>query len=112
MAGSIGTETNNVEEPARTGAAIRVMAARMAQPCRRSPTITPNIQHSVAKLFAQMLPAFANGSVRDRRVIRSMARIVSDPKADAGERTAAIDTLVDVLFPPRGRAGRKKSSRR
>jgi lambda repressor-like predicted transcriptional regulator len=62
----------------------------------------PDINRPAGALFAKVFAEVyltASGDIKE--VIESMSKIVSDPAVDEDERNAALDTLVEVLFPPR-----------
>ena len=61
----------------------------------------PDINRPAGALFAKVFAVYLNASDRIKEVIESMSKIVNDPAADEEERNAALDTLVEVLFPPR-----------
>ena len=46
-----------------------------------------------------MFPAYHCGSETTKKVIESMVDIVNDPKGSDDDKHAALDTLVEVLFP-------------
>lgn len=58
-----------------------------------------DIEQPLVGLFARMFPAYQCGSEATKKVIESMVGIVNDPKASDDEKHAALDTLVEVLFP-------------
>jgi predicted XRE-type DNA-binding protein len=55
--------------------------------------------HPLVQLFAEMFPAYAKGNETRKEVIRSMVEIVNDPTATEEEKRAALDTLVEAIFP-------------
>ena len=62
----------------------------------------PDINRPAGALFAKVFAeGYLEASDAVKEVIESMSRIVNDPAADEDERSAALDTLVDALFPPR-----------
>jgi len=62
----------------------------------------PDIDRPAGALFAKVFAeGYLEASEAVKEVIESMSRIVNDPAADEDERSAALDTLVDALFPPR-----------
>ena len=66
------------------------------------PRKTPDINGPAGALFAKVFAeAYLTASDDIKEVIESMSKIVNDPAADADERSAALDTLVEVLFPPK-----------
>lgn len=60
----------------------------------------PDISRPAGSLFANLFPVYLNATKGIKEVIECMAKIYNDPDADSEERTAALDTLLDVLFPP------------
>ena len=63
---------------------------------------SPDINRPAGALFAKVFDeAYLHASDEIKEVIESMSTIVNDPAADEDERNAALDTLVEVLFPPK-----------
>jgi predicted XRE-type DNA-binding protein len=62
----------------------------------------PDINRPAGTLFAKVFAeVYLNASDEIKEVIESMSKIVNDPAADDEERNAALDTLVEALFPPK-----------
>jgi len=61
--------------------------------------------HPLVKLFAGMFPAYRHGAAKVKRIIEDMVAIVNDPKSSDDETHAALDTLVEVLFPEPASSG-------
>jgi lambda repressor-like predicted transcriptional regulator len=52
-----------------------------------------------AEMFAQVFRAFTEASDEVQKVIRSMCNIINDPEVSKEDQAAAVDTLLDALFP-------------
>jgi len=50
-------------------------------------------------LAAKCIRAFIECDDRIRSIIREAVTIITDPRTDPDDRTAAIDTLAEALFP-------------
>jgi predicted XRE-type DNA-binding protein len=61
----------------------------------------PDITRPAGTLFAELFDVYLSSPKAIKEVIESMTKVVNDPDAEAEERAAALDTLVEVLFPPR-----------
>jgi lambda repressor-like predicted transcriptional regulator len=62
----------------------------------------PDINRPAGALFAKVFAeVYLTASDDIKEVIESMSKIVNDPAADADEQNAALDTLLEVLFPPK-----------
>jgi lambda repressor-like predicted transcriptional regulator len=57
------------------------------------------MERRLVELFADMFPAYQNGSAEIKEIIRSMVGVIKNPATSEEERRAATDTLVEVLFP-------------
>jgi len=65
-------------------------------------TQSPDINRPAGALFAKVFAeVYLTASDDIKEVIESMSKIVNDPAADEDEQNAALDTLVEVLFPPK-----------
>ena len=60
----------------------------------------PDINRPAGSLFANLFQVYLNASKGIKDVIESMTELYTDPDADSEERAAALDTLLEVLFPP------------
>jgi predicted XRE-type DNA-binding protein len=74
---------------------MTVMQTRRPEPLACS----PDIQHSLSGLFAELFAVYERGSKEVKEIISSMVGVFNAPKADADERMAALDTLAEILFP-------------
>ena len=60
-----------------------------------------DIDRTTGTLFAELFEVYLKASDGVKEVIVSMVKILNDADADAEERNAALDTLVEVLFSPK-----------
>jgi lambda repressor-like predicted transcriptional regulator len=60
-------------------------------------SLTP--ERYTTEMFAQVFRAFLEASGEVQEVIKSMVRVVNDPQVDDDDREAAIETLMEALFP-------------
>lgn len=56
-------------------------------------------ERMVSEAFARVFQAYMEASDEVQSVIRDMCAIVNDPQSDGDEVAAAVDTLVEALFP-------------
>jgi len=59
----------------------------------------PELEHAAAEMFASAFPAYQAGNQTTKRIIESMVAMFKDSTTTDEQRHAAVDTLVEVLFP-------------
>ena len=59
----------------------------------------PGADRASAELFAKIFQAYQQAWETVKDVIETMVHILNDPSADREEQDAAVDTLIEALFP-------------
>lgn len=67
---------------------------------RKSSANQSDINGSAGSLFANLFQVYLNATQGIKEVIESMTEVYNDPDADSEERAAALDTILEVFFPP------------
>jgi predicted XRE-type DNA-binding protein len=59
----------------------------------------PGADRASAELFASVFEAYQKASLTVKDIVSTMSRVINDPTAEREEVDAAIDTLIEALFP-------------